>query len=292
MDAVVTYVNGQDPLWRQDYAGAVGGDILWKRFRDWGTLPFLLRGIEEYMPFVDRVVLVVSRDSQVPSWVSRDTVRVVLHEQFFPEGILPVFNSSAIDMFVHRIPGLSQRYIYFNDDMFPVAPCTEEDFFPGGRPAIGFSRHLIAAGNFRRRVRNCDRLARRAAGAGASLGYIRPQHVPSPMLREECEKLYSIVGEELVSKVSRLRSASNYNQYIYLDYMYFTGKALPRRLSNRHFSLAASSMQGVCSFLRKPTEKFVCINDVQMSEERFGRCRDLLLDTFRAVLPRPSRFEK
>ena len=45
MDAIVTYVDGLDPLWQKDYETAVGEKILDKRFRDWGTLKYQFRGI-------------------------------------------------------------------------------------------------------------------------------------------------------------------------------------------------------------------------------------------------------
>ena len=43
MNAVVTYVDGLDPLWREDYIRTVGPSILNKRFRDWGTLKYHFR---------------------------------------------------------------------------------------------------------------------------------------------------------------------------------------------------------------------------------------------------------
>ena len=79
MDAVIAYVDGADLLWQQDYLAAVREPALTKRYRDWGTLPFLLRGIERHLPFVDRVFLVVSRESQVPAWADRSRLQVVLN---------------------------------------------------------------------------------------------------------------------------------------------------------------------------------------------------------------------
>ena len=49
----------------------------------------------------------------------------VTHEDIFPnKSHLPTFSSPAIEAHIHRIPGLSQRYIYFNDDvMFGKEVC-------------------------------------------------------------------------------------------------------------------------------------------------------------------------
>ena len=90
MDAVVTYVDGSDPQWLKEYAAAVGESLEPKRFRDWGLLRYLLRGISTYMPFVENVYLVVSGEGQVPSWLSSE-VKVVYHRDIIPEEFLPVF---------------------------------------------------------------------------------------------------------------------------------------------------------------------------------------------------------
>jgi hypothetical protein len=67
--------------------------VLEKRFRDWGTLRYLFRGIAENMPFVRKVHLVVSHESQVPEWVNREEVHIVLHKDIIPAEFLPTFNS-------------------------------------------------------------------------------------------------------------------------------------------------------------------------------------------------------
>ena len=106
MDIVITYVNGLDPVWLQSYAEHTKVPITTKRFRDWGFLPYLFRGIEQNMPFVRNVYLVVSGDSQVPEWINRDHVKVVHHEDFVPKEYLPTFNSNPLEMYLHRIEGL------------------------------------------------------------------------------------------------------------------------------------------------------------------------------------------
>ena len=89
MDIVITYVDGNDPVWQQDYEKHTNVPVMQKRFRDWGTLKYLLRGIEQNMPFVRNVYLVVSHLSQVPSWVCRENLKVVLHRDFIPAEYLP-----------------------------------------------------------------------------------------------------------------------------------------------------------------------------------------------------------
>lgn len=291
MDVVITFVDGSDPLWREDFRRLLDVPVLEKRYRDWGLLRFLFRGIETHMPFVRKVFLVVARDSQVPAWVDRKQVNVVLHEQIIPAEYLPTFNSCTIEMFLHRIPGLDERYLYFNDDMFPMEDCTEEDFFPEGHPALGFARCRWSRSLFKRQCLNSDRLARRAAGVEAGKGFLRPEHICTPMLRSACETAFAAVEPEIKDSLSALREMKNVNQYFFLNYMLFSGIALDRRIPKRHFSLAAASANRICSFVEQPDRMVVCINDVKMSSERFRSVRKKILLAFERHFPRRSRFE-
>ena len=86
------------------------------------------------MPFIRTVHLVVSNVEQVPKWLDQRKVNVVLHKGIIPEILLPTFNSTTIEMFLCRIPGLSEHFIYSNDDMFAINPMTVDDFFKDGVP--------------------------------------------------------------------------------------------------------------------------------------------------------------
>ena len=292
MDIVITYVDGNDPVWQADYEKFAGVPVLAKRFRDWGTLKYLLRGVEQYMPFVRKAHLVVSHVSQVPDWVDTDNVNVVLHKDIIPEDYLPTFNSTTIEMFLHRIPGLDERFIYFNDDMFPVSPCEESDFYRDGKAVIGMTRYIFAFGMYKKQCRNSDRLARHSAGVSKSPVFVRPQHICSPMLKSECEKAYENAEADILKSLSRLRKTWNYNQYFFLDYMYYHGTLTAAKISNKHFSTAVAGAEKISDFIRNPYRKFCCINDVQMTDEKFTNMRNMILDAFEYRLPVKSRFER
>lgn len=291
MDAVITYVNGLDPVWREEYSRALNVPALDKRFRDWGTLKYLLRGIETHMPFIRNVHLVVSGKAQVPDWAS-DRLRIVTHRDIIPEEFLPTFNSTTIEMFLHRIPGLDERFIYFNDDMFPVAPCVEHDFFRDGKIVIGFSCHIFAGGMYKRQCRNSDWMARKCLGLGNGLFFLRPQHICSPMLRSACEEISEKMKDEIYATVSQVRTMDNLNQYLFLDYLFHKGMAVRERLSGKFFSIATSSASRIGEYLKSPSRKLVCINDVHLKEESYLSERKILLDSFELALPAKSVFEK
>lgn len=293
MDVVITYVNGNDPVWKQDYEKYTNVPVMQKRFRDWGTLKYLLRGIENRMPFVRNVYLVVSHPSQVPEWVDRKNLKIVLHRDIIPEEFLPTFNCNPIEMHLHRIPGLDEEYLYFNDDMFPVGDCKPEDFFRNGRPVIGYYRHFIAGNMYKKICRNSDRLARKALGLKPSFFFTRPQHICSPMLKSQCEELYSMVEEQVRrTSASRTRTENDLNQYLFLDYMNYKGMVIREKISNKHFSVSMASPESLEAFLRKPDRNLVCINDVHLSESRYEALHDAILNAFESVFPIKSKYEK
>ena len=292
MDIVITYVDGNDPVWKQDYEKYTNVPVMQKRFRDWGTLKYLLRGIEVNMPFIRNVYLVVSHPSQVPQWVDQTQLKIVLHSDIIPEKYLPTFNCNPIEMHLHRIEGLDEEYLYFNDDLYPLAPCSPEDFFRNGKGVLGFSRHFLASGMYKKICRNSDTHARKALGLKPSFCFVRPQHTCTPMFRSECEQLYSILEQDILASLTRVRTSGNLNQYLFLDYQLYKGRMVNEKISNKHYSVAVASPEKLKSFILSPTRNLMCVNDVHLSEERYLKLRTAMIEAFEQKFPQKSRFEK
>jgi hypothetical protein len=291
MDVVITYVDGNDPVWQKDYERFTNVPILQKRFRDWGTLKYLLRGIQVNMPFIRNVYLVVSHPSQVPQWVDRNNLKIVLHEDIIPAEYLPTFNSTTIEMFLHRIPGLDEQYIYFNDDIFPVMPSVPEDFFRDGKAVIGMSRHLFVTGMYKRHVRRSDSLARAALGLPKGLTFLRAQHSCIPVLKSQSAEVAERQQEAVKKSLSRVRNDGNINMTLFLSYMYHKSLVINQRQSCRHISLAAVTQSRLRESIMEPERRMLCINDVRLSEDKFTTYRDLIIGMFENRFPLRSRFE-
>ena len=91
---------------------------------------YSLRSIEKFAPWILKVFIVTN--GQVPDWLDANhpKVQIIPHELIFPnKSVLPTFSSSAIEMNLHRIPGLSEHFIYFNDDVFLGQPVYPYDFY-------------------------------------------------------------------------------------------------------------------------------------------------------------------
>ncbi|MGB7979724.1 MAG: stealth conserved region 3 domain-containing protein [Candidatus Nanopelagicales bacterium] len=145
IDAVITWVDDADPQWRADReaalarkpAGSAARDASTDaRFRTLGELRYVLRGIDQFMPWVRRVVLVTSGQAP-PAWLDPDSVRVVAHADFLAPTALPTFNSHAIESALWRIDGLAEHFVYFNDDVLVTRGVRPNDFFsPTGWPRV------------------------------------------------------------------------------------------------------------------------------------------------------------
>ena len=140
IDIVILWVDGNDVQWQQRFnefapqEKQIDIDCSEERFRDWGCLRYWFRGIEQFAPWVRKVHLVTA--DQVPDWINRECkkLHLVNHEDFIPKEYLPTFNSCAIEDNIHRIEGLAEHFIFFNDDCFFTAPVTPERFFRKGLP--------------------------------------------------------------------------------------------------------------------------------------------------------------
>lgn len=112
-------------------APAVDESVAASRYRDSDELRYSLRSLEKYAPWVRHVYLVT--DDQIPWWLdmASDRLTVVPHRKVFARAhreFLPVFSSPAIETQLHNIPGLSKRFIYFNDDVMLGAETWPSDF--------------------------------------------------------------------------------------------------------------------------------------------------------------------
>ena len=137
LDFVITWVDGNDPVWQEEkakYSGKSTGDGRAKRYRDWEFLQYWFRGIEKCAPWVNQIHFVTC--GHLPSWLNTEhpKLHIVNHKDYIPEKYLPTFSCRPIELNMHKIPRLSDNFVYFNDDMFLLQPVDESFFFKKGLP--------------------------------------------------------------------------------------------------------------------------------------------------------------
>ena len=135
IDVVYTWVDSADPRWQADRARfdtttANASASNAERFIDRQELRYSLRALELFAPFVRHIYIVTA--DQHPQWLAKGhpKITVVPHSDIFPDpSVLPTFNSHAIETCLHRIEGLSENFVYFNDDVFVGQEVGPADFF-------------------------------------------------------------------------------------------------------------------------------------------------------------------
>lgn len=130
IDAVYTWVNHADEVWQEHWANTFPDEPFDPdRYTSNDELRYSLRSLNKYAPWLKKIHVV--SNCAPPTWLSEnDRIKWVTHEEIFPDAdSLPTFNSHAIEACLHRIPGLSEHFIYLNDDFILSQPCLPNDFF-------------------------------------------------------------------------------------------------------------------------------------------------------------------
>ncbi|MCD5380684.1 stealth conserved region 3 domain-containing protein [Candidatus Gracilibacteria bacterium] len=133
IDLVFTWVNSEDPDWKKMYKEN-SPDIIddassGSRFLSRNELMYSLRSWSLYGNFIRNIYIV--SNCKPPEWLNLNhkNIRWVYHEEIIPEKFLPTFSSHAIEASLHKIKGLSNHFIYCNDDVFLGRPAQPSDFY-------------------------------------------------------------------------------------------------------------------------------------------------------------------
>lgn len=339
IDAVITWVDGTDPKWLQAKAKTaaefdtrsitqnVMTDTGAARYRDWGILRFLLRSLERYAPWLRRIYLVTC--GQKPEWLSEknEKLKLVTHQEIMKAEDLPTFNSNAIEVNLHRIPGLAEQFIYFNDDLLLNAPVRPEDFFVDGLPRDMLALQPVVA-NPKNPVmsyillndsivisRHFDKwkTMRENPGAYFHVGYppmyffynllerIFPLytgfytvHGPSPLLRSSFEEIWELEGQTLqATSAHRFRSREDVTQYLFREWQKQKGKFVPANVRKEcaYFEIGQNDRR-LYQILKEHRVKMVCINDPGQTGGDADAARQRLAAALEKAFPGKSTFER
>lgn len=327
IDIVLPWVDSSDPEWIKErnkysdlkYATSDAREI---RFRDWDNLVYLFRGIDKYAPWVRKVHFLTY--GHLPEWLNRNNSRlnIVNHKDFIPEEYLPTFSSHVIELNMHRIKGLSSKFIYFNDDIFIINKLKEEDFFYNELPCDSLASTLIIPklGTFYPILFNT--VARiNMHFSKAELMKKRPElwfnkaykmdymlrsflfmpwkeyigfathHLAMPYKKETLETVWS-AEEEILKETCkhRFRDDRDINQYMFRYWQLASGKFHPHKLLGAMLTNQYDS-DIVVEYIKKRKGKLVCINDNNPDCD-FDKYKKAVNEALDSILPEKCTFEK
>ena len=179
-------------------------------------------------------------------------------------------------MFLWNIPNLAEEFIYANDDMLPIAPLKETDFFtPSGKLKISWKLEDITKCNSQFRqvcYKQYQEIKSRVLTDNhehkfSKEHYFRPLHSFTPMIKSHCKTIYDNMSNVIEKQISPFRTRYNYNQYIYPLYELLCLKnTLPSKLSFAYTEIKMDSNEVVEELKKK--HHIICINDNRMSMVR------------------------
>lgn len=329
IDFVISWVDGGDPAWLQEkskYHAIGSSDDAKERYRDWDNLRYWFRGVEKFAPWVDKIHFITW--GHLPAWlnVNHPRLHIVRHEDYIPREYLPTFNSHTIEWNMHRIEGLAEQFVYFNDDFFLINTVKPQDFFLQGKPCdmlafqpvvanpanpvmshIYLNNSLVISKYFHKREN-----VKMQPGNYFKFGYpclyfvynilemmfplytgFYTVHGPSPFLKETYRTLWA-KEEELLDETCRhrFRNEADVSQYLAREWQKLSGKFHAQNIT-RHFRYfdVQSDNPALIKAIVKQKAKMICINDANAPID-FMHAKKQVAEAFACILPETSSFEK
>ena len=327
IDFIVTWVDMNDPEWRHEflkYSGKTAAEangVSDARFRDYGFFKYWFRGVEKYAPWVRKIHFVSS--GQVPEWLnlSNPKLNLVKHIDYIPKEFLPTYNSPVIERYMHRIPGLSDKFVYFNDDFYIIRPVTPERFFKNGLPCdIAIFQYNPSWSQWYKKLKNNIRIINRhfdkkevmrihhdkwfnpLYGDKVRMNYImkpfknfitlRTHHNAQPYLKETFEEVWRVADKELTETSSfRFRDSRDYSPELFRTWQICKGNFEPYNTysDTKMFPLMVRPKQAVKAIWNQEYS-LICLND-NVHIKHYDLLMEKLHEAFNHILPNKSSFE-
>lgn len=330
IDFVITWVDGDDAKWKKvksEYkADEIAADDGQERYRNWELLRYWFRGAEKYAPWVRKIHFVTA--DKVPEWLdqSHPKLHIVRHEDFIPKEYLPTFNSHVPEIWLHRIEGLAEHFVYFNDDVFVTGALSPEHFFRKGLPVdmlafqpvvanphnplmshLFLNNTLVLSKYFSKRE-NVRKHPGKYFHPGYPLLYFvynllelafpkytgfYTVHGAFPFLKSTFAELWEKEGE-LLRQVSshRFRNRDDVTPYLFREWQKLSGNFRPGNVT-RHFRYfeVGNDNRELLKALKNRHVRTICVNDVDKNID-FEKAKEDLGRGFEAVLPKRASFEE
>ncbi|MGL4339091.1 MAG: stealth family protein, partial [Rhodoglobus sp.] len=277
IDMVFSWVDGTSSEFQRARAQrmkayVVGdGDDSDARFRQIDELRYALRSVYLFAPWVRRIFIVT--DSPPPVWLAdHQRVTIVRSEEFFADlGALPTHNSHAIESQLHHIDGLSEHFLYSNDDMFFGRPVRPDMFFsPGGVTKfieapirIGLGEPNPERSGYENAARVNRALLQRRFGRVTTRHL---EHAATPLRRSIMAELEREFPEEFARTAAsafRSRSDISVTNSLYHYYALMTGRAVVQTEARVQYveTTLAQAAGEMAKILKHRNYDFFCLND-------------------------------
>lgn len=296
IDYVIPFVDCSDENWLIEYKKYVFGPSSWNnnatRYRDWETLRYQLRSIERYMPWIRNIFIVLSiSDSQVPKWLNtqHESVHIIWDREIVPHKYLPIFNSNVIDLYIPRIDGLSEHYLYACDDYIVMRSLKPKDFFAENGIRLKIKQCKFMDWTYARSIVNSNLLIcpQYVNKIDAYFFALYCDHAIVPHIKSENLKVLEKYHREIESSLSRFRENKNLTWLIYPLNLMKKGLLQNGDIKTRFSALRDENSIRTLDFTGCDV---IVLNDEYHDNFLVGK--PLLINRLEEILPGKSKFEK
>jgi len=327
IDIVIPWVDSTDPVWlkeKEKYSSEVTSksDAREIRYRDWNNLKYVFRSIEKFAPWVNKVHFITF--GHLPKWLNTQCpkIHIVRHEDFIPKKYLPVFSSHVIELNMHRIEGLSEKFIYFNDDIFLIRPVNPDNFFRNGLPCdcnvptlisphiLTFSpivfnsvsyinKHFNKRYSLKTHIKHWLNIKYGIIGLIRCL-YFMPwkyytgfynHHLAVSYLKSTLIEVWEKEPEILAKTCGhRFRDHSDVNQYIFRYWQFASDKFEPCSPHGKQFTISSDNSE-IIDYIKNRKGRMICINDGEFTGN-YETVKREINEALDSILTEKSKFEK
>lgn len=278
IDLVIPYVDSEDKDWQElfnKYNPIKDSNIesinAKNRFRGQGDFfKYWFRCVDRNMPWIHNIYLIVQSESQVPKWINRNRVNIVYHKDIIPEEYLPTFNSTCIEMFLWKIEGLSEHFIYSNDDFFAVGYLKPELFF-------NFKENKVKNNTLSSMSPNSKGLYSKHCLNSYCLAYNKKieeitnripsfSHVMRPYLKSNMIESFNKNKDIILSSISQFRESKNINIYYFDHCLIAEGFQEPKFGVFNKVVSSKTNIKDILMLLKSPNINILAIQDTDIND--------------------------
>ncbi len=294
IDLVYTWVDGDDPEYRKlvNQYSEKPIDLNPERTRDiFQLMKYSLRSVEKYAPWINHIYIFTCRP-QYPDWlnINHPKISIIHHDEVFDEEDIPTFNYNVIESYIHKIPGLSEDFIYLNDDFLFGNNVYPSDFYSKNNKVL--IHGSLFGENLGWRIYN-----KKNDIIGLGLIEHSPLLVRKKWWQSMQEKRKDLIDEIKSHKFREGTDVMTYKLYRWYCLKFETENAiaikLPELLRIHTFQKITNNFKKQkkgFKNLEKKQPKFYCLNDDQ-GDQPNPRVVELVQDFLKSKYPKKSSFE-
>ena len=327
IDFVITWVDGKDPIWQIEKNKYMNKSIQEfntnSRYRDWDNLQYWFRGVEKYAPWVNKIYFVTC--GHIPQWLNTDNpkLQIVRHEEIIPQEYLPTFTSTVIELYLYKIKNLSEKFVYFNDDMFIINKVQPRDFFykeipcdaavinpiiPQGKDDVvdhitlncmdavnkNFDVKQIMKKNFFKyiNIKNGNENIRNfCLLPWPKVPSFKIRHIPNSFVKATFEDVWKKEKNILLkTSENKFRTKDDVSQYIFKFWQLGSAKFHPRKYNIGYYYEIDNNNIQLKNVIKTKKYKLLCINDAKENID-FDKVKDEIKRIFDIKLQEKSSYE-